>query len=161
MAVLTSTGITFGNGTILNSRYGIIPQSSIILIRQANAPTGWTKLTTHNDKALRVVSGAGGGSAGSFPFSAVHSPAVSVPGAIGATSLDSTTIASHSHSTIPAIAVSTGSPLGTGGGFGQPFNTNPITTGNAGSGGSHSHPVTAGSFPFAISYVDIILCQFN
>jgi hypothetical protein len=29
---------------------------------QTSAPTGWTKITTHNDKALRVVSGGTGGS---------------------------------------------------------------------------------------------------
>lgn len=32
---------------------------------QASAPTGWTQDTTHNGKALRVVSAAGGGSGGS------------------------------------------------------------------------------------------------
>ena len=40
---------------------------------QAAAPTGWTKSTVHNDKAMRVVSGTTGGGAGggSQPFSTV------------------------------------------------------------------------------------------
>ena len=40
---------------------------------QQNAPTGWTKFTTHNDVALRVISGNTGGTyvGGSGSFSAV------------------------------------------------------------------------------------------
>lgn len=40
-----------------------------MLFVQANAPLGWTRDTTHNDKALRVVSGVNGVSnGGSLPF---------------------------------------------------------------------------------------------
>lgn len=35
-----------------------------LVFRQASAPTGWTQSTTHNDRALRVVSGSGGGTGG-------------------------------------------------------------------------------------------------
>ncbi len=42
---------------------------TIMLFQQTNAPTGWTKLTTQNDKALRVVSGAAS-SGGTVLFSA-------------------------------------------------------------------------------------------
>lgn len=38
----------------------VIPAGSIMLFQQTAAPVGWTKLITHNDKALRVVSGAAG-----------------------------------------------------------------------------------------------------
>lgn len=40
-----------------------------VVFYQAAAPTGWTKITTQNDKMLRVVSGAGGGSGGSQALS--------------------------------------------------------------------------------------------
>jgi hypothetical protein len=39
-----------------------------MLFQQGTAPTGWTKQTTHNDKALRVVSG-GASSGGVISFS--------------------------------------------------------------------------------------------
>jgi hypothetical protein len=47
-----------------------IPAGTLMLFQQSTAPTGWTKQTTHNDKSLRVVSGAAG-SGGSVPFSTV------------------------------------------------------------------------------------------
>ena len=41
-----------------------VPAGTVMLFIQASAPVGWTKLTTQNDKALRIVSGSTGGSAG-------------------------------------------------------------------------------------------------
>lgn len=41
-----------------------------LLFPQTSAPTGWTKQTTHNDKALRIVSGTAS-SGGTLDFSAV------------------------------------------------------------------------------------------
>lgn len=37
-----------------------VPAASVMLFIQAAAPTGWTKVTTNNDIALRIVSGTGG-----------------------------------------------------------------------------------------------------
>lgn len=48
--------------SILNT----IPAGTLMPFPQATAPTGWTLDTTHNDKMLRVVSGSGGGTAGSW-----------------------------------------------------------------------------------------------
>jgi hypothetical protein len=44
-----------------------IPSGSVILFYQSTAPTGWTRVDTQNNKALRVVSGTGptGGGQGS------------------------------------------------------------------------------------------------
>ena len=44
------------------------PTGTLMLFAQTSAPTGWTKSTTHNNKALRVVSGTAG-SGGSNAFS--------------------------------------------------------------------------------------------
>lgn len=46
------------------------PSGTAMLFQQSTAPTGWTKQTTHNDKALRVVSGSVG-SGGATGFSSV------------------------------------------------------------------------------------------
>jgi len=45
-----------------------IPSGTVMLFWQANAPTGWTKITSQNDKAFRVVSGSGGGTGGDVAF---------------------------------------------------------------------------------------------
>ena len=45
-----------------------IPTGTSMLFAQASAPLGWTKSTSHNNKALRVVSGSGGGGGGSSAF---------------------------------------------------------------------------------------------
>lgn len=44
----------------------LTPTGTVSVFYQAAAPAGWTKLTTQNDKALRIVSGAGGGTGGSL-----------------------------------------------------------------------------------------------
>jgi hypothetical protein len=52
-----------------------------MLFQQTSAPTGWTKDTTHNDKALRVVSGtasSGGSSAFSTVFGKTATDAVTL-----------------------------------------------------------------------------------
>lgn len=46
------------------------PSGTVMAFFQANAPTGWTKVTTQNDKMLRVVSGTGGGTGGDWAVSA-------------------------------------------------------------------------------------------
>ena len=50
-----------------------IPSGSVMLFYQASAPTGWTKVSTIDNKALRVVSGTGGGSGGNHNFTTVFS----------------------------------------------------------------------------------------
>ena len=47
-----------------------IPSGTAMLFAQTAAPTGWTKSTAHNNKALRVVSGAAG-SGGATAFTSV------------------------------------------------------------------------------------------
>jgi hypothetical protein len=47
----------------------LMPATTVMIFSQASAPTGWTKLTTTNDKGLRVVSGTGGGTGGSTGLS--------------------------------------------------------------------------------------------
>jgi hypothetical protein len=60
--VLTSNGTTWASST------PVFPSGTVLLFYQAAAPTGWTQVTTQNNKALRVVSGTGGGTGGSVAF---------------------------------------------------------------------------------------------
>lgn len=123
------------------------PSGTAMLFQQTTAPTGWTKSTTHNDKALRVVSGSAS-SGGTNAFSTVMAQTV-----VGSTSLSTAQLASHTHtqhgnSSYAATAV-VGSCPGTrmevvaNGGY---------ATGSAGSGSSHDHTIT-----MAMQYVDVII----
>lgn len=47
-----------------------IPNGTVMAFWQSGAPTGWTQVTTQNDKVLRVVSGTGGGTGGTWATSA-------------------------------------------------------------------------------------------
>ena len=71
------------------------PSGTKMLFQQAAAPTGWTKDTTHNNKALRVVTGTPG-SGGSRTFSDVFQNAT-VTGTVGNTTLTLDQIPTHTH----------------------------------------------------------------
>ena len=79
--------------TISPSGGGDIPSGTAMLFAQGSAPTGWTKSTSHNNKALRVVSGSGGGSGGSVGFtSAFQNHTVSISGSDTVTISDSDSV---------------------------------------------------------------------
>jgi len=67
MARLTANGIQFdladANNSI-NSYYWMYPAGTQKMFWEASAPTGWTKDTGSNNRALRVVTGSSGGSNG-------------------------------------------------------------------------------------------------
>ena len=141
-----------------------IPAGSVMLFYQAAAPTGWTQVTTQNDKALRVVSGTGAGTGGSVAFTtAFASQAVSGSvGTSGATTLTIAQIPSHTHS----YSAPSGTAFALGGEYSQPVITGAAgsTTGAEGGGGSHTH--TGGTFTgtainLAVQYIDIIICSKN
>jgi hypothetical protein len=92
------------------STYGAFPAGTVMLFAQTSAPTGWTKSTAHDNKALRVVSGTAG-SGGSVAFTTAFSSqgvsgsigsttatgSVSVSGSVAGHTLDSSQIPSHRH----------------------------------------------------------------
>jgi hypothetical protein len=124
---------------------------TVMLFYQASAPVGWTKLTTHTDKALRVVSGAGGGSGGTNPFSTVMAQTV-----VGNTTMSVSTMAAHGHG--PNYLLSYGGGVGlwwgvAGGDFLIYYGAPPSDNGSS---APHNHGITMG-----IQYIDIILASKN
>ena len=155
---------------------GGFPSGTLMLFQQTSAPTGWTKQTTHNDKALRVVSGTAS-SGGTTAFSSVmasRTPAGTVSGsnsggAVSNHTLVTSQIPSHVHPITTAGFSGGGSQ-----GAGFPYNTQstiPLGAQNsqaAGGGGAHNHgftnPSWSGSFSgsaldFAVQYVDLIIAS--
>jgi hypothetical protein len=152
-----------------------IASGTKMLFQQTSAPSGWTKDTTHNNKALRVVSGTAS-SGGSVAFTSAFTSQTpsgsvsitSVSGSAGATTLSTPQIPSHSHPLTRAINpdVGGGSPSDYVIQTVQPTPTSTFSSGNAGGSGSHSHPFSfsSGSGTFsgnainlAVQYVDLII----
>ena len=141
-----------------------------LLFYQASAPTGWTKSTTHNNKALRVVSGTGGGSGGSTAFttvfSATRTPSGNISGGgISAHTLATSEMPSHNHSYSRAQSPGGGQDQA-GSGSGDAVNQQNQNTGSRGGSGSHTHGYTDPSFAgspmnFAVQYIDVIIASKN
>lgn len=143
---INATGITFPDSTTqTTAASGGFPATTAMLFVQTAAPTGWTKSTTHNDKALRIVSGTAS-SGGSVAFTTAFASGLSS----GATTLDTTMIPSHSHTT---RVYAQGCTSVTGATASAMFYSSQYSTGNTGGGGSHTHTLPS----FAVQYVDVII----
>ena len=183
-AYLTSSGISFSDGTTMASRRDIFPTGTDWVFFQSAAPTGWTKQTTHNNKALRLVSGTGAGSGGSQPFTTVCSPTFAYAGTLNTTTstgnhkLSSPQIPSHNHSqpgrfvvsAVPALYNPAGQFTGWNGGD---VKRNPGwsrvgsgTGNNVPAAANHNHPVSASgpvntTFSLGVQYMNVIVCSFD
>jgi hypothetical protein len=138
------------------------PAGTAMMFVQTSAPTGWTKSTTHDNKALRVVSGTAS-SGGSVAFTTAFA-SQTPSGTIGSTTLSTSEIPSHNHQS----------------GIGRTLNNTMIrsvansvavtqfgaATGNigfealssgTGGGGSHNHTFTGTAINLAVQYVDVII----
>ena len=154
----------------------LIPSGTVMLFVQTAAPTGWTKSTTHNDKALRIVSGyvsSGGNTAFSSTF-VNRTPAGTVSGtntggAVSDAGLTEAQLPSHAHTEQLMSSVATMTATGTrigGSGTGTTNRTATSPTLGTGSGSVHGHgftqPSWSGSFTgtaldFGVQYVDAII----
>jgi hypothetical protein len=122
-----------------------------LVFSQTNAPTGWTKSTTHNNKALRIVSGTVS-SGGSVAFTTAFA-SQAVVGTVGDTTLSTAQMPSHFH----------GNAYNSYGGVSGPGFYNPAyypilgNTSSTGGGGSHTHSFSGTAINLAVQYVDVIL----
>jgi len=176
-----TTPLSIGQGgTGSTSGVVTLPSGTVMLFQQTNAPTGWTKLVTQNDAALRVVSGTVG-SGGTYAFSGVFGGSTVTDGhAItlgeipahthafnGTTGNDSP---DHTHTfpmsggdngggTAPRNGDNTGGgSRATGGASSRHQHSFSGTTTDGGFvGGAHTHTLSG----LAIKYVDLILASKN
>lgn len=149
---------------------------AVMLFAQTAAPTGWTKLTTDDDCALRVVSGTVS-SGGTVAFSSVFSDITPTGttdgvtiGTVGNTTLSTPQMATHTHGYTKIAMALVGaaeyvSPISRAvDARDYASSTQPV------GGGSHTHPspgesmgttFTGSPLDFKIKYVDMILATRN
>lgn len=186
----TSGQVLTSNGTGAAPTWqAIIPSGTKMLFQQTAAPTGWTKDATHDNKALRVVSGAAG-SGGSIAFTTAFtnrgisgsSDSVVVSGSVGFTTLDISQIPSHQHYVANGINATGGLNSGNYMNYQANYASNNdytlagnasgadrgLTSANGGSAGhnhsfsgnAHSHAVSS-SLDMSVAYVDLIIATKN
>jgi hypothetical protein len=122
-----------------------------MLFVQTAAPTGWTKSTTHDNKALRIVSGAAS-SGGSVAFTTAFA-SQGVSGTVGATTLTTAQIPSHTHQQTNGFAGGASAGANTSYDIGS---TSRVTDATGG-GNSHDHAFTGTAINLAVQYVDVII----
>ena len=152
------------DGSNLTGVGGGVESGTVMLFYQANAPTGWTKQTSQNNKALRVVSGTGGGTGGSNNFTtAFNSSRGTSGGSVSNHTLTTAQMPSHRHKvdTYNEFGNSFGNWT-TQGGYRQAHangTRRPPYTSYEGSGNAHNHGFTNPSLNLNVQYVDVIIAQ--
>lgn len=137
------------------------PSGTLMLFQQTSAPTGWTKQTTHNDKALRIVTGTVGSGGSSAFTTALATPSVTgtvttsvanttaggtianttAGGTVGNHTLTTAQLASHNHAVYYHAGFVGGSVQGAGGGDAG-TTVHPSVTSSTGSNSAHNHTFT-------------------
>lgn len=176
-ATLTASGINFNDGTVGNSRANFFaPAGTVCLFFRSTAPTGWSQITTQNDKMLRIVSvGSGGNTGGVNTFSGTFTSrgaSATVPVTISGLSVNPSTLDVNSvplHAHPVNLGGNTGSSSASPSLGSVTLATPGSSTGNYGNSGAHNHPAffSSASGPWSSSidmrlqYIDIIICSFN
>ena len=186
--VLTATVSGASNQTVdLDGRYvesatfsASVPSGSRMLFQQTAAPTGWTKDTGLNNRALRVVSGSVT-NAGQNGFTNVFNSTITTGnGSVASHTLTTAQIPAHFHYAFRsgnAGQLRNGSNLnssnypGSGTGAGNLYESYNITARNQqpnvgrtqeiGSSQGHSHGFTNPNFNLNVAYTDVIICTKN
>jgi hypothetical protein len=134
---------------VFTGAWAYLPSGTAMIFAQTAAPTGWTKSTTHNNKALRVVSGAAS-SGGSVAFTTAFSAARGLSGSTDGHALTIAEMPAHTHGQ-ESMAVGINFASGAG------YNTTTTQTDSTGGGAAHSHTLASGSVNLDVQYVDVII----
>jgi len=165
--------IVFSDGTNINTVGSAIPSGTVMLFQQTAAPTGFTKITTHDNKALRVVNGSvTTGGTNSFTDALntskdTSNTSVSISGSTSSHSLTIAQMPSHRHLAGGHSEFGTGASVSAGTrNDGNAGGAKRFYTDYQGSGSGHSHGKGSLSgashkhnFNLDIEYVDIILAS--
>lgn len=152
---LTTNGSSAAWTTLPTYPTSAIPAGTVMLFWQANAPTGWTKITSQNDKAFRVVSGTGGGTGGSVAFETAFA-SQTPSGTTDAIALTVAQMPAHTH--LSWLGTNSGAAGASSGMLVGSPSLNKQTS-STGSGATHSHAFTGNAINLDVSYINIILCS--
>lgn len=152
--------------TTFTGAWAYMPSGTAVLFQQTAAPTGWTKSTANDNKALRVVSGTAG-TGGSVAFTTAFA-SKSVTGSVaatGSTTLSTSQMPSHAHNTTllaydyawEGVDSPTWVAVGR-----SSAGARYETWGSDSQGGNGSHNHSSGAFTgdainLAVQYVDVII----
>ena len=151
-----------------------------MLFQQSSAPTGWTKDTSLNNRALRLVSGNVGDGGGNSFTGVFNGNITTNSGSVHGHTLSTAQIPAHFHYAFRsgnAGQLRNGSNMtannypGSGTGAGNLYESYNITARNEqpnvgrtqeiGSSQSHSHGFTNPNFNLNVAYTDVIICTKN
>lgn len=179
LAVIVAAGESPSKSTYTQLRDAIntlagaagFPSGTALVFAQSAAPTGWTKVTTTNDAALRLVSGSAS-SGGSVGFTSAFA-SQAVGGSTDGYALAAADIPTHTHHNGVCDAIGGGGAFNHGTVTASPNSASQMTTtssagvkegvtdGGSGGGGAHSHGLTGTSINLAVKYKDVIICTKN
>lgn len=152
----------------------MIPSGTKMLFRQTSAPTGWTKDTTYNNAAVRIVSGTVSQqtTAGNEFTTLLTSRTIAQANLPSYTLPETLSVASHgTHTHGVSVKAAFGVDLGSTGSYSvlltssSTLGTATTVTSDAGGSASHSiaGSVTSGgsgtALNFDVNYVDVIIAQ--
>ena len=156
--IAASNAQTAADAAQIAAANAVFPSGTKMLFNQPAAPTGWTKQTSVDNAALRVVSGdTGGGTGGSIAFSTLFATgkAVSLSGTVGATTLTVAQMPSHTH---PLNAGN--SSEGNYNSFVKNGRSTSLSTGSTGGSSSHTHTLSGtATIALNVKYTDVIICS--
>jgi microcystin-dependent protein len=148
-----------------------------MLFQQSSAPAGWTKDTSLNNRALRLVSGTVGNGGSTSFADAFNANRVTSGGTVSNHTLTTAQLPAHFHNVWTrnetAIDGSRGNSnantadhywYSAGSGYRQVHiggNHYAPTSSNTGSGQSHNHGFTNPNFNLNVAYTDVIIAQKN
>lgn len=164
-----SQSLTGGQVTQARANVNALPSGTKMLFQQTSAPTFWTKDTTHDDKALRIVSGTVG-SGGSSNFSTVFAKTATdnttlVQGNLPSATLSvSVTDPTHTHghnantnnSGLSVAGPGVAAPAPQGATINAASTGITASAALGGSGTAHTHPID-----IRVKYVDSIVATKN
>ena len=151
-----------------------------MLFQQSSAPSGWTKETSLNNRALRLVSGNVSNGGGNSFTGVLNSTVTTGNGSVASHTLTTSQIPSHYHLAFRSgnhgqlrngTNMNANNYPGSGSGAGNLYESYNISasgsvsnvgrTSSVGSNSGHSHGFTNPNFNLNVNYTDVIIATKN
>ena len=149
-----------------------------MLFQQTSAPSGWTKDTSRNNRALRIVNGSVGDGGGNGFVDVLNSTITTSSGSVSSHTLTTAQIPAHFHYAFRSgnhgqlrngSNMSSNNYPGSGSGASNLYEGYNIAASNSqpnvgrtqeiGSSQGHSHGFTNPNFNLNVAYTDVIIAQ--